>query len=205
MSAKASQITGVSIVYSIVYPATDQRKHQSSASLSFVVTGGRWIPRTSEFPSQRASSAENASFPFDDVITWSVFPFMIAVIIIYHIVFYWIMSYRDATVQVLIDKRVLHKERVHLRGISHGTLLLYYHWGWYIWCCNVVQSSHPKCDSFNEILLCGASSHTAICYTMLSDLVKARCRWIFINSLSLGDVAVILELYFSNLLHRIVA
>ena len=36
MSAIASQITSLTIVYSIVYPGTDQGKHQSSASLAFV-------------------------------------------------------------------------------------------------------------------------------------------------------------------------
>ena len=36
MSAIASQITSLTIVYSIVHPGTDQGKHQSSASLAFV-------------------------------------------------------------------------------------------------------------------------------------------------------------------------
>ena len=36
MSAIASQITSLTIVYSIVYSDADQRKHQSSASLAFV-------------------------------------------------------------------------------------------------------------------------------------------------------------------------
>ena len=36
MSAKASQITSLTIVYSTVYSGADQSKHQSSASLSFV-------------------------------------------------------------------------------------------------------------------------------------------------------------------------
>ena len=48
----ASQITGVSIVYSTVCSGADQRKHQSSASLAFV-----W----SEFPAQKAINAENVS------------------------------------------------------------------------------------------------------------------------------------------------
>ena len=39
MGAMASQITSLTIVYSSVYSAADQRKHQSSASLAFV----RWI------------------------------------------------------------------------------------------------------------------------------------------------------------------
>ena len=43
-----SQITSLTIVYSIIYSGADQRKHQSSASLAFLreFTGDRWIPRT---------------------------------------------------------------------------------------------------------------------------------------------------------------
>ena len=48
----ASQITNLTIVYSTVYSGTDQRKHQSSASLAFV-----W-----EWPATRKMS------PSDDVI-----------------------------------------------------------------------------------------------------------------------------------------
>ena len=57
MSAMASQITSLTIVYSRVYSGPDQRKHQSSTSLTFVgeFTGGRWIS------AQRASNAENVS------------------------------------------------------------------------------------------------------------------------------------------------
>ena len=48
MRVMASQISGASIVYSTVGSGADQRKHQSSASLSFVweFTGDQWIPRT---------------------------------------------------------------------------------------------------------------------------------------------------------------
>ena len=48
MSAIASQITSLTVVYSIVYSDADQRKHQSSASLAFVwgIHRDRWIPRT---------------------------------------------------------------------------------------------------------------------------------------------------------------
>ena len=49
MTTIASQITSLTIVYSIVYSDADQRKHQSSASL------------TGEFPAQMASYAENVS------------------------------------------------------------------------------------------------------------------------------------------------
>ena len=48
MTTMASQITSLMVVYSIVYSGTDQRKHQSSASLAFVrgIHRDRWIPRT---------------------------------------------------------------------------------------------------------------------------------------------------------------
>ena len=51
MSSMASQITSLTIIYSTVYSGTDQRKHQSSASLAFVwvilggpVWEGQWHP-----------------------------------------------------------------------------------------------------------------------------------------------------------------
>ena len=62
MTTMASQITSLTVVYSIVYSDADQRKHQSSASLAFCgeFTG------TGEFPAQIASNAENVSI--DDTI-----------------------------------------------------------------------------------------------------------------------------------------
>ena len=46
MSAMASQITSLTIVYSTVYSGADQRKYQSSAPQAFVWGFDRWIPRT---------------------------------------------------------------------------------------------------------------------------------------------------------------
>ena len=48
MTTVASQITSLTVVYSILYSGADQRKHQSSASLAFVqgIHRDRWIPRT---------------------------------------------------------------------------------------------------------------------------------------------------------------
>ena len=62
MGAMASQITNLTIVYSIVYAVADQRKHQRSASLDFV----REFTGAGAFHAQMASNAE--MFPFDDVI-----------------------------------------------------------------------------------------------------------------------------------------
>ena len=59
MSAMASQITSLTIVYSSVYSGVNQRKHQSSASLAFV--GG--IHRSP------------VNSPHKWPVTWKMFPF----------------------------------------------------------------------------------------------------------------------------------
>ena len=48
MTAMVSQIISLKVVYSTVYSDTDQRNHQSSASLAFVrgIHRDRWIPHT---------------------------------------------------------------------------------------------------------------------------------------------------------------
>ena len=60
MSAMASQMTSLTIVYSTVYSGADQRKHQGSASLAFV----RGIPVNSP----HKGPVTRKMFPFDDVI-----------------------------------------------------------------------------------------------------------------------------------------
>ena len=63
MGAIASQITSLTIVFSTVYLDTDQRKHQSSASLAFV----RGIHRR-PVNSPHKWPVTRKMFPFDDVI-----------------------------------------------------------------------------------------------------------------------------------------
>ena len=63
MSAMASQITSLTIVYSTVYSGVDQRKHQSSASLVFV-----WGIHRRPVNSPHKSPVMRKMFPFDDVI-----------------------------------------------------------------------------------------------------------------------------------------
>ena len=63
MGAISSQITSLTIVYSIVYSGADQRKHQSSASLAFV----RGIHR-GPVNSPHKRPVTRKMFPFDDVI-----------------------------------------------------------------------------------------------------------------------------------------
>ena len=57
MGAIAFQITSLTIVFSTVYLDTDQRKHQSSASLAFC----REFTGTGEFTAQMASNTEHVS------------------------------------------------------------------------------------------------------------------------------------------------
>ena len=78
MSAMESQITGVSIVYWMVWSGRGHRKHQSSASLAFVCVcvcvcgGGGGGGGTDEFPWQRASNAENVSIWWRHLASWDV-------------------------------------------------------------------------------------------------------------------------------------
>ena len=66
MNVIASQITSLTIVYSNIYSGTDQRKHQSSASLAFV-RGIRWSPVNSS----HKGPVTWKMFPFDDVIMFT--------------------------------------------------------------------------------------------------------------------------------------
>ena len=59
----ASQITSLTIAYSSIYSGTDQRQHQSSASLAFVRETHRWPVN-----SPRKGPVTRIMFPFDDVI-----------------------------------------------------------------------------------------------------------------------------------------
>ena len=100
VSAIASQITSVSIVYSTVWSVTNQRWHQSSASLAFVVNSPHKGPVTREM------------FPFDDVI--------MQYIAVCTMVLYWTMLYRDDIVWTLIivrsfiSKMIINKRQQYL-------------------------------------------------------------------------------------------
>ena len=63
MSAMASQIISLTIVYSTVYSGTDQRKHKKFASLAFVMGIHRWPAN-----SPHKGPVTRKMFPFDDVI-----------------------------------------------------------------------------------------------------------------------------------------
>ena len=63
MGAMASELTGVSIVYSTVCPGADQKRHQSSASLVSIRGTHRWL-----LNSPYKGPVTRKMFPFDDVI-----------------------------------------------------------------------------------------------------------------------------------------
>ena len=63
MSVMVSQITSLTIVYSTVYSGSDQRKHQSSATLAYVRGNQRW-----PLNSLHIGPVTRKMFPFDDVI-----------------------------------------------------------------------------------------------------------------------------------------
>ena len=66
MSAIASQITSLTVVYSTIYPGADQSKHQSSASLAFV-----WGIHRGPVNSPHKWPVTRKMFPFGDVIMTS--------------------------------------------------------------------------------------------------------------------------------------
>ena len=68
MSAMASQITAVSIIYSTAWSGVDQRKHQSSVSLAFVRGIHRW-----PVDSPHKGPVTQKMFPFDDIIMITVY------------------------------------------------------------------------------------------------------------------------------------
>ena len=65
MDAMASQITSLTIVYSTVYSDTDERKHRSSASLTFV-----WGIHRGPVKSPHQWPVTRKMFPFHDVIMY---------------------------------------------------------------------------------------------------------------------------------------
>ena len=65
MSTMASQITSLTIVFSIVYSGADQRKHHNSASLAFVMGIHR-----GQVNSPHKGPVTRKMCPFDDVIMY---------------------------------------------------------------------------------------------------------------------------------------
>ena len=92
MGAMASQIISLTMVYSTVYSDTDQRNHQSSASLAFVQGIHRGpVHSTHKWPVTRKM------FPFDDVIM--VWPHMVKYVTFGMVKqsWYWLLVHQTKT------------------------------------------------------------------------------------------------------------
>ena len=106
MSAMASQITSVSIVYTTVCSGADQRKHQSSALLAFVRGIHRWPVN-----SPHKGPVTRKMFPFDDVIMLSREPPFQTPVMHYNCMLYTIHVYTwniDSTSLFAVTRRIGH-------------------------------------------------------------------------------------------------
>ena len=80
MGVIMSQITNITIVYSIVYSDADQRKHKMSALLAFA-----WGIHWGQVNSPHKWPVRRKMFPFDDVIMWSMSISMVVADVVAHI------------------------------------------------------------------------------------------------------------------------
>ena len=88
MTMLASQITSLTVVYSIVYSGVDQSKHQNSASLAFVQEIHRGpVNFPHKWPVTRKM------FPFDDVIMFIFILTLVLYHLLYEVVLYMISIY----------------------------------------------------------------------------------------------------------------
>ena len=106
MGAMASQITGVSIVYSTVYSGAGQRKHQSSASLAF--------KGNSPGNSPHKGPITRKMFPFDNVIMWTSS----------HLVSFFYVGCKYPTMPDL--QRRFHKTTIDVRTWMNNYIPLFY-------------------------------------------------------------------------------
>ena len=123
MSAMASQITSLTIVNSTVYSGTDQRKHQSSASMAFV-WGIHWWPVNSphKWPVTRKM------LPFDDIMSNSIANALellqsFAKPLICNI---YVMQYLVLMVHIIPDSTVVYTVGQWVRDIVEPPKLLHY-------------------------------------------------------------------------------
>ena len=105
MTMLASQITSLTVVYSIVYSGVNQRKHQSSASLAFV----------------RAIHRGPVNFPHKWPVTRKMFPFDDVIMVVKNVV--WktasILSRPQCVNRLAIQLLLHHCQVCLLRAITH--------------------------------------------------------------------------------------
>ena len=120
VSAMASQITGVSIVYLTVSSGADQGKHESFASLAFVREIHRWPANF-----RHKGPVTRKMFPFNDVIMKSTLDQLIG-----------LMPSGDQPITwINIDPNLYR----HMTSLGHNTFNRYvqivvcYSWYWYLY------------------------------------------------------------------------
>ena len=122
MGAMASQITSLPIVYSTVYSGADQRKHQNSASLTFVWGIQRWpVNSPHKWPMTRKM------VPFDDVIMLYIYTYILIITVkpIQHLAF----GYPDSSYCQAIGNLVIYCVMFFRCGVN------------IIWNCNYAQGT----------------------------------------------------------------
>ena len=111
MGTMVSQITSLTIVYSIVYSDADQRKHQRSASLAFV----RGIHRRPVSSSHKWPVTQKM-FPFDDVIMRDARPSVQSA--------WWpLMGWRLFGATASVTNTIICRS-AHISGVTQSDLLL---------------------------------------------------------------------------------
>ena len=120
MSAMASQITSLTIVYSTVYSRADQRKHQSSASLAFVWGIHRWPVNS----------------PHKWPVTWKMFPFDGVIMCVKYVHGVWKISH-------LCLGSVVHPKKYGLNFV----LLVVFCFSLVLASLTLIVQSYAQCDA----------------------------------------------------------
>ena len=153
MGTIASEITSLTIVYSIVYSDADQRKHQSSASLAFV-----WGIHRGPVNFPHKWPVTRKMFPFDDVIMNTA---SIAGVFV-------IVSTENENNE-FIDSYSIANLRFNysiiLRQKEKKNVCIYYHFStlkWYQWLASFLMEDWPVYHYYDVIMGAIASQITSL-------------------------------------------
>ena len=150
MGVIASQITSLTIVYSNVYSSADQRKHQSSASLAFVLGIHRWPVNS----------------PHKWPVTWKMFPFDDVIMV-------KISTQSHGCLIITVPS-------YQCRNLHHDILALYWNFPWYFpqlwWRWNPAPLSGFY-DARGHHLGPAVCSIRIAWRHEAPDLVRLRCLW----------------------------
>ena len=160
MSSMASQITGVSVVHSTVCSGADQRKHQISASLTFLRGIHRWPVN-----SPHKGSLTGKMFPFDDVI-------MKKVAVVFSNTFHqtWCQVLKRVGLFISIFTMVIHESLLCITNyfffffFFHKTL---FHIIYIFWQCILTVSMSTSCCWYIIFTLSGQNTVSNKCHIVI--------------------------------------